>query len=646
MIKENNISKIIIFIPIIFLVTIVISISYFFISYDYKYFNTEIKDIENQYIEAQKDFIKLEIEKVADYIEYKKNLTENRLKKDIKNRTIEAYNIAVLLYNRFKNQKSKTEIENIIRDTLRVIKFHNGRGYYFGLDSKGVVTLFADKPHLEGVDILKVKSSDGKYPITDIVNIGLEQDEGYYSYLWSKPNSTGTNHKKVAFVKYIKELDWIIGTGEYIDDVESDIREEVLDRIKNIKYGANGYVFVLDIDGVVLSHPKMTKSRSVIDLKDKNNFEFIKEFIKISKTKERGYVEYYLSNLEDKDSLRKKISYIQYLPKWDWIIGTGVYFNEIESAIENKKDKFQSRIETYTDYIVILILVLLFIIITLSFLFSKTIKNILNRYKNIVKDKENKLLDLNRNLEHKIEKEINKRRKNEQLLVQQSKMAQMGEMINSIAHQWRQPLNSLGLRIQDIQEAYEFDEIDEEYLKSFVGKSMNQIEFMSTTIDDFRNFFKPNKSKEKYKILDIINDVLSVLSFDLKYKHIQVNIDGENFEVNIFVNEFKQVLLNLINNAKDEIVREQSINREFEGEINITFECKNDKKTINIEDNAKGVPKDIIDRIFEPYFTTKEQGKGTGIGLYMSKMIIENNMQGRIYLKNSDKGAKFTIELE
>ena len=646
MIKENNISKIIIFIPIIFLVTIVISISYFFISYDYKYFNTEIKDIENQYIEAQKDFIKLEIEKVADYIEYKKNLTENRLKKDIKNRTIEAYNIAVLLYNRFKNQKSKTEIENIIRDTLRVIKFHNGRGYYFGLDSKGVVTLFADKPHLEGVDILKVKSSDGKYPITDIVNIGLEQDEGYYSYLWSKPNSTGTNHKKVAFVKYIKELDWIIGTGEYIDDVESDIREEVLDRIKNIKYGANGYVFVLDIDGVVLSHPKMTKSRSVIDLKDKNNFEFIKEFIKISKTKERGYVEYYLSNLEDKENVRKKISYIQYLPKWNWIIGTGVYFNEIESAIENKKDKFQSRIETYTDYIVILILVLLFIIITLSFLFSKTIKNILNRYKNIVKDKENKLLDLNRNLEHKIEKEINKRRKNEQLLVQQSKMAQMGEMINSIAHQWRQPLNSLGLRIQDIQEAYEFDEIDEEYLKSFVGKSMNQIEFMSTTIDDFRNFFKPNKSKEKYKILDIIDDVLSVLSFDLKYKHIQVNIDGENFEVNIFVNEFKQVLLNLINNAKDEIVREQSINREFEGEINITFECKNDKKTINIEDNAKGVPKDIIDRIFEPYFTTKEQGKGTGIGLYMSKMIIENNMQGKIYLKNSDKGAKFTIELE
>jgi signal transduction histidine kinase len=163
---------------------------------------------------------------------------------------------------------------------------------------------------------------------------------------------------------------------------------------------------------------------------------------------------------------------------------------------------------------------------------------------------------------------------------------------------------------------------------------------MSSTIDDFRNFFKPNKSKEKFNIFKIVDEVLNVLSFDLRYKNIKVTKVGDNFSLYLFKNEFKQVLLNLLNNAKDEILKR---GQNYIGEVDIKCYMKDNKKIIIIEDNAGGVPKEIINRIFEPYFTTKEQTQGTGIGLYMSKMIIEKNMNGTLDVSNTERGAKFSI---
>ena len=160
---------------------------------------------------------------------------------------------------------------------------------------------------------------------------------------------------------------------------------------------------------------------------------------------------------------------------------------------------------------------------------------------------------------------------------------------------------------------------------------------MSKTIDDFRSFFRVNKDKIDFKIKESIESVISMQSALLKNNNIILNISGEEFEYNGLESEFQQVILNIINNAKDILV-EKNITNPI---INIRIE---DKK-IKIEDNAGGVPKDIIDRIFEPYFTTKEQGKGTGIGLYMSKMIIEDNMSAKLTVKNIKNGAQFIIDL-
>jgi len=223
-----------------------------------------------------------------------------------------------------------------------------------------------------------------------------------------------------------------------------------------------------------------------------------------------------------------------------------------------------------------------------------------------------------------------------QLLQQQSKMAAMGEMMGAIAHQWRQPLNELGIRIQNIKYKYKSGDLDENYINDFVDKNKKTIMFMSNTIDDFRSFFRVDKEKKDFKVKEATLSVIDMQLAQLKNYDIKINVTGDEFLYNGFQTEYQQVVLNLINNAKDAIIE----NKIDSPKINIVIR---DNK-ITLEDNAGGIDKCILDRIFEPYFTTKEQGKGTGIGLYMSKMIIEKNMGAKIDVKNTKHGAMFTIE--
>ncbi len=267
-----------------------------------------------------------------------------------------------------------------------------------------------------------------------------------------------------------------------------------------------------------------------------------------------------------------------------------------------------------------------------------------------LKKQEEELRELNRNLEMRVNSEIKKRRRQEEILVQQSKLAAMGEMIGAIAHQWRQPLTALGLAVQDFQDAYHYGELDEDYLDKMVKSSMSQIQYMSKTIDDFRNFFKPEKDKSSFNIAKTIKEVISLISAQLDNANIRVELRTESVEsltIKSYLNEFMQVVINILHNARDAVlqrVRQGRISSENRV-VSIKINSVNEKILIKISDRAGGIPENIIDKIFEPYFTTKEEGKGTGVGLYMSKVIIEKNMNGKLYAENSGDGAVFTIEL-
>jgi signal transduction histidine kinase len=215
-------------------------------------------------------------------------------------------------------------------------------------------------------------------------------------------------------------------------------------------------------------------------------------------------------------------------------------------------------------------------------------------------------------------------------------------MIGNIAHQWRQPLNTLGLAIQQILQFYDIGELNGDYLEQSVGTSMELIRHMSKTIDDFRNYFKPDKEKAEFKVNEAIVNTVSLIEDSFKNQHIGIEVIATDDPTILgFRNEFAQALLNILNNARDALMERQPRNPR----VAITICREGDRAVITISDNAGGVPEEIMGKIFDPYFTTKGPQEGTGVGLFMSKAIIEKNMGGRLAARNAGEGAEFRIEV-
>lgn len=250
---------------------------------------------------------------------------------------------------------------------------------------------------------------------------------------------------------------------------------------------------------------------------------------------------------------------------------------------------------------------------------------------------------INNELEHRVEYEISKRREKEQLLIHQSRLAAMGEMIESIAHQWRQPLNIIGLAVADMEMKRELGLLEDSEIEKDSAIITKNLSFMSNTIDDFRNFFSMDKESVFFDPILPIHDIFDLLGEQLRYADIVYQLH-QNCDQKIFgvVNEFKQVILNIINNAQDAIKNKPD---KQGGKIGVTLYCDASSLFIDISDTGGGISSSIIERIFEPYFTTKLHKKGTGIGLYMSKVIIEQHFKGSLNVHNTDEGALFTLSV-
>lgn len=248
-------------------------------------------------------------------------------------------------------------------------------------------------------------------------------------------------------------------------------------------------------------------------------------------------------------------------------------------------------------------------------------------------------------LHHEIEERLaamEELRVKERLLIQQSRLAAMGEMISNISHQWRQPLNILGLIIQEMELSTKSAGFTPDRLKAGVTKAMQIIGEMSRTIDDFRNFFSPDKVMVSFTTREVVEKAISFM--ESIFKQLQVRVEvlcDEDTRVEGLRNEFTQAILNVLTNARDAFL-EHGTPEPF---ISIHLFREKDRAVVTIEDNGGGIPEKIIDRVFEPYFTTKGPDKGTGIGLFMSKTIIEKNMGGRLTVNNIGTGALFRVEI-
>ena len=264
------------------------------------------------------------------------------------------------------------------------------------------------------------------------------------------------------------------------------------------------------------------------------------------------------------------------------------------------------------------------------------------RLDNLVKKRTRELEELNATLNERIGHAVEENRSQERLMIQQAKMATIGEMIESIAHQWRQPLNIMGIGISNLDLKRQLGTLEPGELDNLIELVHRQVSYMSQTIDDFRNFFRKDKALEYTCFRPLVDEVVSLVNPVLRQKGIRIEVHvPDGLCSNVFPNELKQVILNLINNAKDALMQREGPSKR----IVIRADAKKGTLRLEVEDNGGGVPAEIMEKIFEPYFTTKFGAQGTGIGLYMSKVIVEKNLQGHIAVLNKKEGACFIITL-
>jgi signal transduction histidine kinase len=307
------------------------------------------------------------------------------------------------------------------------------------------------------------------------------------------------------------------------------------------------------------------------------------------------------------------------------------YFKEGKDAKSKLDERYQ---HTQLLVIVMTLLVLLFSV-WFALKIAKNFKQLLSNLAKVLEERNEEQETMQAALEVRVDEAVEKVRGQDQIMYQHARLASMGEMVGNIAHQWRQPLNALTLLIQSFGTKSMAGKLDQAFIDKQVDEGLRLAVSMSDTIENFRNFFSPSREKEYVDVRVAIGETLEMSSFFCKDENIDIEVLGdENVKIFGYANEFSQVILNFINNARDNFKQHHM---EENKKIMIEIEKQEDEGVILFTDNGGGVQSKIIDSIFEPYFTTKHKSTGTGIGLYMSKQIIEVQMQGQISVQNVQK---------
>jgi PAS domain S-box-containing protein len=303
----------------------------------YHDFLTESKKIEKIEIEARKTELKKDIQRILALIDYQRSQTEERLKRILASRIDEAFGLIHHLYDQYREKMSAEELRILIRESLRDIRFHDGRGYYFATRVRdGYEILCATCTYMENKILLDWKDKKGNPVIQDMIDIVTTRGEGFYTYYWTKPSEEGT-FPKIAYVKLFEPFGWIIGTGEYLDTMERDIQRETLETLQEIDVGKGKYFFVLDREGRFLAHPDPSIiGRSLVETPAIDGARQWESFEKAAGNPLGDYVTYPWTNSWNEE-VSEKLSYVTGVDDWQWIVGTGVLLKDILPGLTPKR---------------------------------------------------------------------------------------------------------------------------------------------------------------------------------------------------------------------------------------------------------------------------------------------------------------------
>ena len=641
MIKDNLKKTKSFLIPIVSLVVISVVLIAFLISYiNINMFKNHMYELieksKKEYFEKNRNDIYRRVHMANDSIKFQIAQNEKKLKKYLTERVEIALDTAQFVYNKQKGKISDNEIRKIVIEHLNAIKFKDNKGFYFISDYKTNRVIEHGIKKIIKKDMTNFKDSKGNH-VVSLRNKAVENNKiGFLKVYNNKPNDLQNEYPKLNAVALFKPLNIVIGTGRYLDVIEKEVKNIILDRYSKMQKNKRKYTFFIDLHninggdsfGTLIFHPNKSNligKKLNEDYKDAKGNMPRKKFLKELREKGESYAMHWIKTPNTK-KVKQEVVYFYLNKNWNWILGGGFFFEDLEKEIsemeQNITQHTKNTISKTIFWVILLSLIAIIIAIFVSIRIDKTIKRYTNE---LIEQKD-------------------KEKKQDIVIAGQEKMVQMGEMIGNIAHQWRQPLSVISTASTGMKMQKEFGVLtDEDFIYSCNAINDNA-QFLSNTIDTFRDYIKEKKELKEVVLQDRINNAINIVKASLHNNHIELinNInDTKPIKIAMVVGELSQVIINLINNAKD-ILLDSKINNPS---VKVDLIKKDNLVIITIEDNGGGIDKDILPKIFDPYFTTKHASQGTGLGLHMSKNIVEKHLKGKLYAKNKNGGAIFTIEL-
>ena len=609
--------RLIIITPLAALAILTVVITSFYIDKMNFYFKENAERYLAEYISGEKRQGEVFVRDINLLAQYTVNHLDDNTKKELDERLALAHKAADIIYKKYHKKLSDRAIKERILDALRAMTWHGEKNYIFVTDYEGNNILSGSKD-LTGKNLSSWTDADGRAIVLEEIQMARKHGEGYLETRFRE--ETGLQTIKI---KDFGHFEWFFGSGIHQERALEKDKEELLKLIARAPKDRSGYIaifednkplFISEEDENELSAPMLTKMQE--HLIDENGW--------IDLPKENAHI------------------YIRYFEPFNWHFVYGFKKAYFDSMLQDQQQKVKDNFDEEVEFVVAASIIIALLVGILTFIVSRRIITIIQEYKKELDLQEAELRELNYSLEERVSEAVAAHREKEKMLIQQSKMAAMGDMITMIAHQWRQPINQMSYVLMNIDSAYEFKELTPKYMDEKVKEGTKLLEYMSHTIDDFKNFFKPDKERSDEQISEVLEHTISLVkkSLDSHKIALELNIESDA-RLMIYRNELLQVILNLITNAKDALVMGEI----SEPKISVSIREDDTSVTISVSDNAGGVEEDIQEKIFEPYFSTKGEKSGTGLGLYMAKTIVEGHLNGEISVANSREGACFTVVL-
>ena len=634
-------------------------------------FEAESQRLKEEYLAGQRRLVKEEVDRVIDYIRYQRSTTETTLKNQIKAQVDRAHAIADHLHRQYQGSRSDNEIKEMIREALRPIRFYDGRGYFFIYDLEGNNVLLPFSPQLEGKNLWDLRDSKGLYTIRRMVAMLREKGEGFLSWHWYKPGASEAMSEKIGYSRIFAPFGWWIGTGEYVEDIEQEIQRQTLARINTIRFGQDGYIFVYDFEANTLAHFKPENiGLNQWSFRDANGVPVLQELIGRCQQDEGAFLEYVATIRPLTGQPASKLTYARAIKEWRWMVGTGVYIDEINAILAKKRAELTVKIQRNLGVIVaILLLCFLFIALFSRYISRKFASNMagftaffehaatgselideraihFTEFKTLAQAA-NRMIDERNQATVAIDKL-------EQQLNRSRKMEALGMLAGGVAHDLNNVLAAIVGYPELILASLPANTPHRRYIEAVRDSGLKASEIVQDLLTLARRgvvqsaVLNLNTLIERY--------LASPEHINLRTHHpdirVEVQLAADLFRIKGSRMHLQKTIMNLIVNAAEAqpdggLIRVTTENRYLDTLLpGYDRIVEGDYAVLVVADEGAGIATADLEHIFEPFFSKKALGRsGTGLGMTVVWGTVQDH-NGYIHVDTApDRGTRFELWL-